>query len=319
MHIFALRMLRYGWVIILFLSCSETHDTLPFMPQTSSADISISSPSEGASVVDTILIRANTDRSLNISQVRFYIDGQYRFTDFRYPWEFQWDSYELADGKRHRISATGTDHYGKLFPSDPIWVTVRYPLFGIITYPDSGTSVHGTIPVRANAYHSRGIPVSRVDFYIDQEFVFSDEQPPWLYYWDTNEITDDLNHVLSCKVYDVAEKTSLSDPVVVRVKSSLIPSTYHLTFDKNDSRIDLILKNNYSGPFSNQKEWRCHWNEQWISVTPESGITNAGGWSRLTVTVDRVGLSHATQYGSLVITSGYNQTDTLAIPVKVYM
>ncbi|RQW02131.1 MAG: hypothetical protein EH225_08935 [Calditrichaeota bacterium] len=319
MHSFAGKLLRYFWAILLFLSCGNINDSLFERTIGQSSAVTITSPLPESTIVDTVVITASTDRSIDIRSVKFFIDGLYRHTDFQPPWSFEWDSYELADDQKHRISVTGYDSHGNAHPSRPVMVKVRYPLFGIITDPDSGSSVQGNVTVSVNAYHSRGIEVRKVEFYIDRELVFCDEKPPWFYNWDTHNITDDLNHSIRCKVYDAAGKTSLSSLAIVVVKSSLIPSTYNLTFDRNDNRIDLILINNYTGPFLNQKPWKCSREREWISVVPESGITNAGGWARLTVTVDRYGLPNVTQYGSLVISSGQQYSDTLVIPVKVYM
>ncbi|MBI2621547.1 MAG: S8 family serine peptidase [Candidatus Levybacteria bacterium] len=70
--------------------------------------VSITSPSEGATVSGTILITADASDDNGVVSVDFYIDGVLLSSDTQIPYEANWDTTTAAEGS-HVIKAVATD------------------------------------------------------------------------------------------------------------------------------------------------------------------------------------------------------------------
>jgi len=92
-----------GILIILLLKKkpnSESGDNPP--------SVSITSPSEGATVSGTVNVAANASDDKGISKVEFYIDDSLNSTDTSSPYEFDWDTSSSSNGS-HTIKAKAYD------------------------------------------------------------------------------------------------------------------------------------------------------------------------------------------------------------------
>lgn len=92
-----------GILIILLLKKkpkSESGDNPP--------SVSITSPSEGASVSGTVNVATNASDDKGISKVEFYIDDSLKSTDTSSPYEFDWNTSSSSNGS-HTIKAKAYD------------------------------------------------------------------------------------------------------------------------------------------------------------------------------------------------------------------
>ena len=110
-----------------------TIDTPPTM--------SITNPTNGATVSGTVSVTADAGDDNGVTQVEFFVDGGSVGVDTSAPYAVSWDSTGVGDGS-HTISATATDSIGQT-GSDAISVTVdnvNEPPVAAFSYTCSGLS-----------------------------------------------------------------------------------------------------------------------------------------------------------------------------------
>lgn len=105
-------------------------------------------------------------------------------------------------------------------PELPVDVTA--PSLSLIS-PLSGQSLNGTVLLEANA--SDNVAVSRVEFFVDNTWVGSDDTAPYTLSWNSNAVLDG-NHGFSAKAFDTAGLSSLSSAVSAAVINTVssVPS-----------------------------------------------------------------------------------------------
>lgn len=90
-----------------------------------------------------------------------------------------------------------------------------------ITYPPNNSTVSGIVNVTADA--SDNVGVTKVDFYIDGQSEYSDNNEPWLYEWNAGVLPDNSQHTIYTKAYDKAGNTGTSSVIVVTVQAGNNP------------------------------------------------------------------------------------------------
>jgi len=85
--------------------------------------VTITNPSDGATVSGTVNVAANASDDGGIVKVEFYVDGFLKLTDTSTPYTFPWDTMTIGNGS-HTISAKAYDIVGKT-ATDTITVTVN--------------------------------------------------------------------------------------------------------------------------------------------------------------------------------------------------
>ncbi|MCK4259945.1 MAG: S8 family serine peptidase [Halanaerobiales bacterium] len=99
---------------------------------TSSGDItpptcSLTAPSNGATVIDTITLSATASDNETVNRVEFYVDGAKVATDTTSPYSASWDTTTVSNGS-HSIQAKAFDANGNVGSSNTITVTVDNPV-----------------------------------------------------------------------------------------------------------------------------------------------------------------------------------------------
>jgi len=84
-----------------------------------------------------------------------------------------------------------------------------------ITSPTDGTTVFGTVTIRATATDNVG--VVKVEFYIDGSKVGEDASSPYEYSWNTDTLTYGSTHTIQAKAYDNAGNVGDSPIVTVTI------------------------------------------------------------------------------------------------------
>jgi hypothetical protein len=85
--------------------------------------ISITTPSNNATVSGTVAIQTDVSASGGVNRVEFYIDGDLKSTDTSFPFTYNWNSSTYLDGT-HFIKAVVYDNSNRT-AEDEIMVTVR--------------------------------------------------------------------------------------------------------------------------------------------------------------------------------------------------
>ena len=197
--------------------------------------VSVTNPTDGATVAGTVAVTANASDDHGVAQVEFFVDGASIGVDSDGSdgWSASWDTTTYAEGS-HTVSATATDSAAQT-ANDSVSVTVDNvpdpdnPPTVSITSPSNGATVSGSVSVTANATDDNG--VSQVEFFVDGGSigVDSDGSDGWSASWDTTAYADG-GHTVSATATDSAAQTA-SDSVNVTVDNSapaisLSASTY---------------------------------------------------------------------------------------------
>jgi hypothetical protein len=184
--------------------------------------VTITGPTEGATVSGTVTITAGATDDQGVSQVQFLVDGASIGTDTNGAdgWSVTWNSTTVADGG-HTLTARATDTAGQT-GTDANGVTVDNvdaPPSATITSPVSGAVVAGTTTVRATATDDRG--VAQVQFRADGVGIGADTNGAdgWSVAWDSTGLADG-SHTLSAVATDTGGNTAPSAGVPVTVANS---------------------------------------------------------------------------------------------------
>jgi len=85
--------------------------------------VTITSPSNGATVDGTLKVTASVPTGIDVAGVTFEVDGGSATTATGAPYEATWQSGEVSQGA-HTLTAVATDSDGKTYKADPVNITV---------------------------------------------------------------------------------------------------------------------------------------------------------------------------------------------------
>jgi len=180
--------------------------------------VNVVNPVDGSIVSGSVTIQVDASDDVGVDVVEYSIDdGAYQVMGYNSEtgyWEAVWDSTGVADGL-HTITARATDTIGQT-STDSITVTVDNiddsPTVAI-TSPADGTIVSGTVTIEASAGDDKG--VSKVDFYIDDAFLATDDTEPYSAIWDTTSVVDGAHAITAIATDTIGQTASDSNGVVV--------------------------------------------------------------------------------------------------------
>ena len=116
------------------------------------------------------------------------------------------------------------DISGNLSQTDPITITVdnidNEPPSGGIIYPYAGQVVYDTVTVQTEVFDNIGI--YQVKFMINGSVIYTDDEQPFYYDWNTTAFSDDQEYLLSILISDIAGNT-FEDGISVVVNNNPIP------------------------------------------------------------------------------------------------
>jgi len=185
--------------------------------------VTIVNPQSGQTVEDTVRIVAIANDERSVAKVAFFIDGDSVGLDETYPYNYNWNTKPYADSTNHTIYAKAFDTGGNSGTSAVVSVTVYpskdvTPPTAIITYPLATQIVFDTVTVTVEASDNKG--VAMVEFYIDGQLQFTDNQAPYQFEWNTIPYADGATHSLYAKVFDFSGNTSTTTVNTVTVSST---------------------------------------------------------------------------------------------------
>ncbi len=183
-------------------------------------------PVPGQVLFDTVEVIVEAQDDHAVTRVDFYVDGDSVTSVTKAPYIFNWDTNPIADNGQHTLYFKAIDAAGNQSINTPITFTVSAtgsaditPPTGEITYPLTGSSIFDQVTIYVNADDDVG--VTRVDFYVDGEFKFSDTQAPWAFDWDTTPYADGFQHSVLAKIYDAAGNVGNAALATYTVESTL--------------------------------------------------------------------------------------------------
>jgi len=197
---------------------------------------SITSPPAGMILSGDVEIMVSATDNRAMGEVEISIDGSLVFTDEEAPYQYSWDTTQEEDDVEHTISVLLIDLSGNQTPLNPVTVIVdndptsdMSPPTLIISEPASGQQVSGTVTVAVLATDDTGI--GYLEFFIDGDFSFYDDEYPYQYEWDTESDLDDANHIISVVGYDLENNIGYAQPVTVYIDNfDNVPPNGHIQF-----------------------------------------------------------------------------------------
>lgn len=191
--------------------------------------VSITSPTTGSTVSNTIIVQVTASDNVGVSSVVLKVNGIIIGSINTSPYNFNWNTTGLSSGT-HTLSATATDAAGNLKVSSiqvgyntPSGADITPPTVAI-TSPTNGASVESTINVAIAA--SDNIAVSNVSFKVDAVVIGNDNSAPYIFSWNTTTVAAGV-HTLTATAADAAGNTS-SNSIQVTVNTTVIipPPTF---------------------------------------------------------------------------------------------
>jgi hypothetical protein len=107
---------------LLVLSCNEGKG--PVTPDTTPPQVSITAPTNGATVSGTVVVAVSATDNFRVARVTLLVDGVLASTDETPPFAFEWAASSAAPGT-HTLRAQATDPAGNVGNSPVVTVTVE--------------------------------------------------------------------------------------------------------------------------------------------------------------------------------------------------
>ena len=197
-------------------------DNIP-APDTTPPSGNITYPPSSATVSGNVTIKVSAYDETAVEQVQISINGTEKSTDNTEPYEYEWDTTIETDQNDYLISVRITDEAGNETVLSTISVFVNNlgdgtgPIVNI-TSPASNQIVFGEIEVTASAYDESG--VNRVEFYQNSSLVGTDTEAPYAYTWNTNDESDDSDHIWSAIAFDSYDYSTQSQSIILHVDNN---------------------------------------------------------------------------------------------------
>ena len=186
---------------------------------------SITSPPAGLTVTGDVSIIVNALDNRAMKEVEFSINGIYITTVNSPPYTYIWDTTLEDEDSEHTISVLLKDLAGNESSLNPISVFVDNEPEGdispptvLIMEPAAGQQLSGTVTI--NVFAEDDIGVDRIEFFINGESVGADSSSPYQYEWDTETVTDDMEHIIAIQGFDIEENSALGTPISVYVDNN---------------------------------------------------------------------------------------------------
>ncbi len=202
--------------------------------------VSITSPSNNATVSGTITVNATASDNVAVASVQFQVDGaNVGSADTTSPYSFSWNTTSVSNGS-HTLTAVAKDSSGNTATSTGVKVTVNNtnstPPAVSISSPSSNATLKATVTVSATASDSDGI--ASVQFQVDGANVGSaDTSSPYNFSWNTTSVSNG-SHTLTAVAKSSSGSTATSAGVKVTVNNSdTTPPTVSISSPSNGATV----------------------------------------------------------------------------------
>lgn len=193
--------------------------------------VSLSAPTNGASVSGTVQVTATASDNVGVSKVDFFIDNTLVGTDTASPYAYSWNSAASTNGT-HVLKARASDAAGNTATSASISVTVTggisdtTPPAVSLTFPTAGATVAGAVDITATASDDTG--VTKVEFLVDGtvvgQGVSAQQAGPYVFNWNTTSYATG-SHTVQARASDAAGNMATSASVSVTVDQNSVRFT----------------------------------------------------------------------------------------------
>jgi subtilisin family serine protease len=179
--------------------------------------VSLTAPSEGATLTGTVTLSATASDDRALSRVEFLAGTSVLCSDTTAPYSCSYNTRSLSNGAR-ALTARAVDAVGNNATSAAVNVVFDNDLTApttFVTAPSEGAILNGTVLIEAEASDDRGI-VTKVEFYLGSTLLGSDTTAPYSFSWDTTSRANGA-YTLKTRAYDPAGNSAYSSTVSVTV------------------------------------------------------------------------------------------------------
>ena len=183
---------------------------------------SIVSPPAGLTVAGEVQIIISASDNRAMGEIALSINGNYITTIEQAPYYYIWDTTLEEEDIEHTISVVLVDLAGNEAPLNPIAVTVdneapedTTPPSLILIEPSAGQTLTGIVPIEVLATDDTGIDY--ILYFIDGELDTIIYSEPYIYEWNTENVQDDMEHIIAVGGADLDSNTTLATPIAVYI------------------------------------------------------------------------------------------------------
>jgi hypothetical protein len=187
--------------------------------------VSITSPSNGATVSGTINVMVSASDNVGVTSVTLSVDGSTVATSTTSPFTNSWNTGSVPNGT-HTLTATAADAAGNK-GSSSIQVTVSNVSnvdltspTASITSPANNSSFDPNVSVTVNVNASDNVGVSSISLSVDGTVIGSASGSTGSFSWNTGSVSGP--HTLTAKAYDAAGNQG-STSISVTVNTIVLP------------------------------------------------------------------------------------------------
>ncbi len=179
-------------------------------PDTIPPTTSITLPSSGATVSGSVTVSATASDNVGVARVEFLVDGSVASIATSLPYTFPWDTSTVANGT-HMLQAVAYDAAGNIGLSAIVTVTVSNAVASNLTVAITSPKNGGTVPrnqkVTISASAAGNLPVTKVQFYVNDRLLGTATTAPYNYPWKV-PAKPGASHKIQAMAYDAAGKSA---------------------------------------------------------------------------------------------------------------
>ncbi|MBI4127873.1 MAG: S8 family serine peptidase [Parcubacteria group bacterium] len=207
-------------------------------PDTTPPTVSITSPTQGATISGVVILSASAADNVAVERVEFYYHSQFIGVDYTSPYTTEWDTTKVSNTS-YNLIAKAYDQAGNIGISPVRTVTVNNiltptplptktktptdttPPTVSITQPKTGSTVSKGASVTITATATDNVAVTKVEFYIGTSslsLLCTDTTAPYSCLWKAPTISVREPYQIEARAYDAKGNRGVSSRVFVGVK-----------------------------------------------------------------------------------------------------
>jgi subtilisin family serine protease len=182
---------------------------------TEAPSASISAPGAGATVSGLVTVDVSASDNVGVARVELRVDGVTVASDYAGPYQFGWDSTQVADGA-HALEARAYDGAGNVRSTGPLSVTVKNnatvadttPPAVAITSPGDGATVGNSVTISVSSSDNAGPAGIRNTLFIDGVQVAGSSGGALTFKWSTRKYKSGSHTIQAVAVDAAGNRTS---------------------------------------------------------------------------------------------------------------
>jgi len=189
---------------------------------TQAPGVTITTPAYNNTVNGNVTVEVAASDDTGVTQVVLHANGQSVGSDSTAPYQFSWDSAQVADGDA-TLTAYAYDAANNTGISSGVTVNVdnqpdnvdtTAPTVAIISPAASNNIISGTVKIGVNASDDTG--VTDVVLYVNGQIAGTDSTAPYEFNWDSTQVADG-NVTFVANAYDASSNKGTSSSVTATV------------------------------------------------------------------------------------------------------